>query len=111
MLKIAAVLLTLPFYLKSSAAFAYSGSLLLSMILRAYVCSQKTGSSGPCSLMRFSCAWLMLIIFRIMGQLTLARFRGDTVFGLTARIIATFLGGVTGVVIWLVYFLLQNAAI
>jgi hypothetical protein len=55
--------------------------------------------------------WHMLIISRIMGQLTLARFRGDTVFGLTARIIATFLGGVTGVVIWLVYSLLQNAAI
>ncbi|TFK95222.1 hypothetical protein BDV98DRAFT_587243 [Pterulicium gracile] len=36
----------------------------------------------------------------IMAQLTLARFRGDTVFGFTARIISTFLGGLVGLLIW-----------
>jgi hypothetical protein len=36
----------------------------------------------------------------VMGQLTLARFRGDTTFGLTARIASTFGGGVVGMVIW-----------
>lgn len=35
-----------------------------------------------------------------MGQLTLARFRGDTTFGLVARIISTFAGGLTGTAIW-----------
>ncbi|KAI0271253.1 hypothetical protein BC834DRAFT_432593 [Gloeopeniophorella convolvens] len=35
-----------------------------------------------------------------MGQLTLARFRGDTTFGLVARIISTFFGGLTGAAIW-----------
>ncbi|TFK48067.1 hypothetical protein OE88DRAFT_1635639 [Heliocybe sulcata] len=35
-----------------------------------------------------------------MGQLTLVRFRGDTTFGLVARIMSTFLGGVVGVVMW-----------
>ena len=35
-----------------------------------------------------------------MGQLTLARFRGDTTFGLVARIISTFAGGLTGATIW-----------
>ncbi|KAF8186290.1 hypothetical protein BJ912DRAFT_852397 [Pholiota molesta] len=35
-----------------------------------------------------------------MGQLTLARFRGDTTFVLTARIIMTFFGGLTGMVMW-----------
>ncbi|KAF8991841.1 hypothetical protein BDQ17DRAFT_1413587 [Cyathus striatus] len=36
----------------------------------------------------------------IMGQLTIARFRGDTAFGLTARIVSTFAGGVVGMVMW-----------
>ncbi|KAF9446717.1 hypothetical protein P691DRAFT_776668 [Macrolepiota fuliginosa MF-IS2] len=36
----------------------------------------------------------------IMGQLTLARFRGDTTFGLTARVLSTFLGGIVGMVMW-----------
>ncbi|KAF5346488.1 hypothetical protein D9756_010113 [Leucocoprinus leucothites] len=36
----------------------------------------------------------------VMGQLTLARFRGDTTFGLTARVLSTFAGGVVGMVIW-----------
>lgn len=37
-----------------------------------------------------------------MGQLTLARFRGDTAFGLASRLLSTFLGGLTGLVIWYV---------
>ncbi|KAK0473358.1 hypothetical protein IW261DRAFT_1503962 [Armillaria novae-zelandiae] len=40
----------------------------------------------------------------IMGQLTLARFRGDTTFGLVARIFSTFFGGLTGAVICLFPF-------
>ncbi|KAI9457691.1 hypothetical protein HD554DRAFT_2141770, partial [Boletus coccyginus] len=36
----------------------------------------------------------------IMGQLTLARFRGDTTFGLVTRIISTFVGGIIGTVMW-----------
>ncbi|KAG6818619.1 hypothetical protein H0H93_003420 [Arthromyces matolae] len=36
----------------------------------------------------------------IMGQVTIARFRGDTTFGLVARTLATFLGGVLGMVMW-----------
>ncbi|KAJ7581095.1 hypothetical protein C8J56DRAFT_256925 [Mycena floridula] len=36
----------------------------------------------------------------IMAQLTLARFRGDTAFGLAARIFSTFLGGVVGMCMW-----------
>ncbi|KAI0653782.1 hypothetical protein C8Q70DRAFT_927041 [Cubamyces menziesii] len=35
-----------------------------------------------------------------MGQLTLARFRGDTTFGLVARIISTFMGGLVGAAMW-----------
>jgi hypothetical protein len=35
-----------------------------------------------------------------MGQLTLARFSGDTTFGLVARIISTFAGGLTGAAVW-----------
>ncbi|KAK2462664.1 hypothetical protein APHAL10511_005397 [Amanita phalloides] len=35
-----------------------------------------------------------------MGQLTLARFRGDTAFTFVSRISATFFGGVIGMVIW-----------
>lgn len=35
-----------------------------------------------------------------MGQLTLARFRGDTTFALVARVLSTFLGGVVGMVMW-----------
>ncbi|KAG2004212.1 hypothetical protein CC2G_002792 [Coprinopsis cinerea AmutBmut pab1-1] len=36
----------------------------------------------------------------VMGQLTLARFRGDTTFGLLARIVATFGGGLVGMTMW-----------
>ncbi|KAF8642481.1 hypothetical protein AX16_009482 [Volvariella volvacea WC 439] len=35
-----------------------------------------------------------------MGQLTIARFRGDTAFGLVARIMSTFGGGVVGIAMW-----------
>ncbi|EJF58526.1 hypothetical protein DICSQDRAFT_66814 [Dichomitus squalens LYAD-421 SS1] len=35
-----------------------------------------------------------------MGQLTLARFRGDTTFGLFARIFSTTLGGALGLALW-----------
>lgn len=35
-----------------------------------------------------------------MGQLTLSRFRGDTTFGLVARIVSTFTGCLIGVVMW-----------
>jgi hypothetical protein len=39
-----------------------------------------------------------------MSQLTIARFRGDTVFGLLARIVSTFTGGILGLVMWYVMF-------
>ncbi|KAF5318091.1 hypothetical protein D9619_012029 [Psilocybe cf. subviscida] len=61
------VLLCLPSFLKSSAAFALQN--------------------------RFS--WGIF-----MGQLSLARFRGDTTFSLIARVSSTFFGGVTGMVMW-----------
>lgn len=48
---------------------------------------------------RFMC----LNVDSIMGQLTLARFRGDTTFGLVARIISTFVGGILGTVMWFVF--------
>ncbi|EJD51076.1 hypothetical protein AURDEDRAFT_182332 [Auricularia subglabra TFB-10046 SS5] len=35
-----------------------------------------------------------------IGQVNLARFRGDTIYGFFARLGATFFGGVTGLVIW-----------
>ena len=35
-----------------------------------------------------------------MGQLTLARFRGDTAFAFIARIFSTFVGGIVGLVMW-----------
>lgn len=38
--------------------------------------------------------------FRVPGQTTLSRFRGDTVFGLLSRILSTFFGGLTGVAMW-----------
>ena len=37
-----------------------------------------------------------------MGQLTLSRFRGDTTFGLVARIVSTFTGCLIGLVMWYV---------
>ncbi|KAJ7047102.1 hypothetical protein C8F04DRAFT_1308883, partial [Mycena alexandri] len=35
-----------------------------------------------------------------MGQLTLARFRGDTAFGLSSRVLSTFFGVILGMVMW-----------
>ncbi|OAX35889.1 hypothetical protein K503DRAFT_827545 [Rhizopogon vinicolor AM-OR11-026] len=35
-----------------------------------------------------------------MGQLTISRFRGDTTFGLVARIISTFTGCLIGIIMW-----------
>ncbi|KAJ7709612.1 hypothetical protein B0H17DRAFT_915317 [Mycena rosella] len=35
-----------------------------------------------------------------MGQVTLVRFRGDTAFGLSSRVLSTFLGGILGMVMW-----------
>ncbi|TFK66336.1 hypothetical protein BDN72DRAFT_880366 [Pluteus cervinus] len=61
------VLLCLPSFLASSAAFAYRG--------------------------RF--VWGIF-----MGQVTLARFRGDTAFALIARVFSTFLGCVVGAAMW-----------
>lgn len=37
-----------------------------------------------------------------MGQLTLARFRGDTTFALLCRVFSTFAGGLVGMVMWFV---------
>ncbi|KAI5115077.1 hypothetical protein M0805_006708, partial [Coniferiporia weirii] len=36
----------------------------------------------------------------VIGQLTLSRFRGDTTFGWFSRVLATFLGGLVGTVMW-----------
>jgi uncharacterized membrane protein YgaE (UPF0421/DUF939 family) len=38
-----------------------------------------------------------------MAQLTVARFRGDTTFGLATRIFSTFVGGIIGTVMWFVF--------
>jgi hypothetical protein len=35
-----------------------------------------------------------------MGQLTLARWRGETAFGLIARVLSTFFGGIVGMLVW-----------
>ena len=40
------------------------------------------------------------LVNSFMGQLTLSRFRGDTTFVFVFRIIATFFGGLIGMVIW-----------
>ncbi|KAI0757706.1 hypothetical protein C8Q80DRAFT_1349811 [Daedaleopsis nitida] len=61
------VILSIPSFLKSTAAFAYA--------------------------QRFT--WGIF-----MGQLTLARFRGDTTFGLVARIVSTLMGGLLGTALW-----------
>ncbi|KAH8105047.1 hypothetical protein DFH11DRAFT_1864282 [Phellopilus nigrolimitatus] len=36
----------------------------------------------------------------VLGQTTISRFRGDTVFGLAARVLSTFFGGVVGMIMW-----------
>ena len=43
-----------------------------------------------------------------MGQLTLARFRGDTVFALFARLISTLGGVIIGMVMWCVLSFLRR---
>lgn len=43
--------------------------------------------------------------YRFLAQLTISRFRGDTAFGLIARIMSTFSGGLTGILIWYVFVL------
>ena len=43
-----------------------------------------------------------------MGQLTLARFRGDTVFALFARLISTLGGVIIGMVMWCVFVFLAE---
>ncbi|EPQ61261.1 hypothetical protein GLOTRDRAFT_54150 [Gloeophyllum trabeum ATCC 11539] len=61
------VILSIPSFLASTAAFAYANRFIWGVF---------------------------------MGQLTLVRFRGDTTFGLVARIMSTFLGGVVGTAMW-----------
>lgn len=46
-----------------------------------------------------------------MGQLTLARFRGDTTFGLTARVLSTFGGGLIGACMWYALWVLLYTVI
>ncbi|KAL5518361.1 hypothetical protein ACEPAH_43 [Sanghuangporus vaninii] len=36
----------------------------------------------------------------VIGQLSLSRFRGDTIFGWVSRIVGTFCGGIIGTVMW-----------
>lgn len=42
-----------------------------------------------------------------MGQVTIARFQGDTTFALLARVVATCLGGVGGMAMWSVTSILD----
>ena len=42
----------------------------------------------------------LIMPFSFMGQLTIARFRGDTTFGLVARIMSTFFGSILGMLMW-----------
>lgn len=44
-----------------------------------------------------------------MGQLTIARFRGDTAFGFVTRILSTFFGCIVGLVIWWVALILVHS--
>jgi hypothetical protein len=39
-------------------------------------------------------------LLRFIGQLTLARFRGETAFGWVARVRSTFIGACVGLAIW-----------
>lgn len=69
----------------------------LTTITRKQICVGCVSSCTTC-IAKFK----YLNLKRIMGQLTLARFRGDTTFGLVARIVSTFVGGIIGTVIWFV---------
>lgn len=50
---------------------------------------------------------LFTVFFSFMAQLTLARWRGDTTFGLISRVLSTFWGCIVGMVIWLVTFVFE----
>jgi hypothetical protein len=61
---------------------------------------QRISSSGACE--KYICQPDSTVSFfsRFIGQVTLARFRGDTTFGLISRLISTFFGGIVGMVMW-----------
>lgn len=65
------------------------------------LCLNRAASHlGNVSLSPFFASQVLIILSSFIGQLTIARFRGDTTFGLVARIIATFFGGILGTVLW-----------
>ena len=98
------VILSLPSFLESSAGFAYSACVCHLYFTPTHHDRKKTNSYGLCKFMymlvRFD---LCLKPDRIMAQLTLSRFRGDTAFGFVTRIISTFVGGIIGTVMWCVF--------
>jgi hypothetical protein len=68
---------------------------------------QKVDSLGACESLLNSLTprkSVMPCPSRFMGQLTLARFRGETTFGLVSRLISTFFGVIVGMVMWSVSF-------
>jgi hypothetical protein len=103
---VSTVLLCLPSFFRASAGFAYSEFYLLDcrrwtdFLLgqhprkQVYLANvrKEWSTSGQFSDFPFG--------KRFIGQLTLARFRGDTGFGFCARLISTFLGGLVGMVMW-----------
>lgn len=95
-------LLSLPSFLKLSASFAY-GTSSENRVISAD-CIFRLGERFSWAMYsRLLWSWASSLTFlscSFMGQLTLARFRGDTTFGLVARIISTFVGGLTGAAIW-----------
>lgn len=98
------VILCIPSFLKSTASFAYSmtpsphwPSQLLTIFLWF---RRQSFRLGNVSLWYYAFSTQTNLSGRFMGQLTIARFRGDTAFGLVARITSTFLGGLVGLVMW-----------
>jgi hypothetical protein len=79
------VVLSIPWLLKTTAAFAYAERFNWAMYVHTWLARIQADLTR---------------IPSFMGQLTLARFRGDTTFGLTARITSTFLGGIVGCAMW-----------
>ncbi|KAF8811417.1 hypothetical protein BYT27DRAFT_7336184 [Phlegmacium glaucopus] len=75
-----------------NALFAIKASLLTVLLCLPYFFK----SSAPFAYQN-SFVWGVFV-----GQITIARFRGDTAFGLIARIGSTFFGGLTGLVMWYV---------
>ncbi|KAG2140498.1 uncharacterized protein EDB93DRAFT_1241857 [Suillus bovinus] len=65
--------------------------------LKAAALTGRVYAFGPQLTMREANKFVWAVF---MAQLTLARFRGDTTFGLIARIISTFVGGLIGTAIW-----------